>query len=675
MSALSAQYYSVPYVGIGRNPGGLNKDVEYPVNGGISAGWTTLLAGNKTSPVWSNRTKLPFTFKFNGTDYDSFYVSSSGVLTFSSSVGTAPAYANNALPDAAIPDNSVCVRGILTAGNNSSYANIVTKTFGANGSRQYYVTFSAYNELGLGSTGFIWFSVMLEEGTNSIYFIDQRKYPATATNLTLGLQFSSSSAMQVSGSPNFNMSSAAGSNEKDNSYYRFTPGTQPTVDVEGIENEMPDYLALTQLPFVVKGTFKNNCSAGVSNFNINYSINNGAAVSAAGTATIAQNKVVSVSSPTSWTPSVAGVYKVAAWLSDINGNTDEFGVNDTIIKYVNVVDDYVVRMPLHEVFTSSTCGPCYYGNKNTDETIFPQYPGQFTVIKYQMSWPGTGDPYCTTEGNTRRALYNVSAIPNMQVDGGWNGNANSYTTALFDEFKAKPSFIKIEATHVINFKKVTVDVKITPLADYNNANLKVFVAILEKSTVNNVKTNGETEFFHVLKKFLPDANGTALGAVTKNNVKTFSTMTWNVPGNYRLPADGQTSNIIKLTTENSIENLQNCEVVVFVQDLNTKEVYQSANSVGTVLSVDDVYSTDGAISVYPNPAVGTANLSFSLNSTVGVKVNIYNVMGQVVKTIDASQLVSGMNNLSFSTEEFSSGIYTVKIEGNGFTATEKFIVE
>ena len=116
-------------------------------------------------------------------------------------------------------------------------------------------------------------------------------------------------------------------------------------------------------------------------------------------------------------------------------------------------------MALHEVFTSSTCGPCVAGNRNTDENIFPKYdPSQYAVIKYQMSWPGTGDPYTTAEGNVRRSLYAVNSIPNMQVDGGWNGNASSYTTALFDQFTGKPAYIKIESTHTINFKKVTVDV-------------------------------------------------------------------------------------------------------------------------------------------------------------------------------------------------------------------------
>src|SRR5689334_22355519 len=98
LNTVSGQYYYVPYPNAGINPGNLNKDAEYPVGGGISAGWTTVLAGSQANPTWSARKKLPFKFNFNGTDYDSFWVATSGVVTFSKTVGTAPAYDNTMLP-------------------------------------------------------------------------------------------------------------------------------------------------------------------------------------------------------------------------------------------------------------------------------------------------------------------------------------------------------------------------------------------------------------------------------------------------------------------------------------------------------------------------------------------------------------------------------------------------
>lgn len=680
LSDVSAQYYSLSYPAAGKNPGGLNTDGEYPVGGGLPGGWTTVIAGSKSTPAWTNRIKLPFTFNFNGTDYDSCYISSSGVLTFSAVPGTAPAYANTNLPDASLPDNSVCIRGLKPDGGFAQYANVVTKTFGTAGKRQFYVMYIAYNESNIADAA-VWFSMVLEEGSNRIYFVDQRKFLSTnttaATKLTLGVQVNATTAYTVKGSPNVNLTSGDGGEVLDNSYWVMVPGTPPQYSISGYKITTPKYLAMVKAPFVINGDFKNIGSTTITSCDINYTVNNGPVETSPATVSISADGNAVVTSTSKWTPGSIGTYKVTVWLSNLNGNADDDGSDDSLTRTVQILDDFVTRIPLHEVFTSSTCGPCVIGNRNTDEKIFPKYPAQdFTVIKYQMSWPSTGDPYTTAEGNVRRALYNVTSIPNMQVDGGWNSNASNYSTVLYDQFKEKPAFFSIEASHIINFKKVTVDVKVTPVRDYNNANLKVFVAVLEKKTTKNVKTNGETEFHHVLKKMLPNANGTALGNVVKYNAVTFPTLTYNVPGDYRLPSDGQNANIINLSTENSIEELTDCEVVVFIQDVVTKEIFQSVNSSGTILSVDDINAGSNSISIYPNPSNGNNTyLSFQLNNAEGVNVRIYNALGQVVYEVPSTEVVSGMNSLQIPSANFASGIYTVKIEGNGFAAAQKFIVQ
>ena len=131
-----------------------------------------------------------------------------------------------------------------------------------------------------------------------------------------------------------------------------------------------------------------------------------------------------------------------------------------------------------------------------------------------------------------------------------------------------------------------------------------------------------------------------------------------------------------LLFENSIEELQDCEVVVFVQDLSTKEVYQAANSVGTVLSVDDKNVEASGISVFPNPSKGEmTQVAFNLSAANQVTVSVFNALGQLVETINTTDLEAGKHVLSFNTADYNSGIYTVKVQGNGFSAAEKFIVE
>jgi len=67
--------------------------------------------------------------------------------------------------------------------------------------------------------------------------------------------------------------------------------------------------------------------------------------------------------------------------------------------------------------------------------------------------------------------------------------------------------------------------------------------------------------------------------------------------------------------------------------------------------------------------------AFNLSAANQVTVSVFNALGQLVETINTTDLEAGKHVLSFNTADYSSGIYTVKVQGNGFSAAEKFIVE
>lgn len=129
-SIAQAQYWQLPNVNAGSNPGGINNDTEQPAQ----TGWTSLLATSAT-PTWSAATAIPFTFSFNGSPVTQFKASSTGVVTFDVATAlAAPTATNSALPNAAIPDKSVCIWGLQGTGANDA---IVTKTFGTAPNRQF----------------------------------------------------------------------------------------------------------------------------------------------------------------------------------------------------------------------------------------------------------------------------------------------------------------------------------------------------------------------------------------------------------------------------------------------------------------------------------------------------------------------------------------------------------
>jgi len=118
-ASVSAQYYYLPST-VNGNPGGLNSDGEYPVGGGLAATWTAISTAPAATPAWSSTQTLPFAFQFNGSAVTQFKVSTSGILTFDVAATTAPSYTKAALPDASIPDNSVCIWGLASVGTNSN---------------------------------------------------------------------------------------------------------------------------------------------------------------------------------------------------------------------------------------------------------------------------------------------------------------------------------------------------------------------------------------------------------------------------------------------------------------------------------------------------------------------------------------------------------------------------
>ena len=663
MSAAQAQYYQIPYSG--SNPGTLNNDDEYPVGGGLPGGWTTLLTGSAstvTTPVWSNNVTLPFSFSLNGALFTSYKVSTSGVLTFTTSASTVPTDANVALPSALIPDNSVMIWGLMA--NAGDF--IVTKTFGTAPNRQHWIQFNSYSQTTNTSAGFTYWSIVLEETTNKVYIVDQRSSGAAMT-LTAGIQVNSTTAYQVPASPNLGSQSTGDPTSVDNTYYAFTPGAQPAYDMSVTSITNANYLVLPNAPFNITGVIRNLGATPVTSFTLNYKINNGATVSAPITANIASLNTFAFSHPTTWTPAAAGTYTIEAWATNINGsNADMQTSNDSKSKQVSVLANATPRTVLHEVFTSSTCVYCKPGNANL-HTITAANPGKSIDIKYQQNYPGAGnDPYQTPEAINRHNWYGVTGIPNMQVDGGWDGNANNYSTSLLNNFQSKPALVRINVTHTVVGHTVSAQATIDPIGNnIASNNLVAHMVITESRTVKNKRTNGETEFFDVMKKMLPNENGTAIAPLTGTNPITLN-QTYTFPSPVQIIAP-------KNIFPDSVENLSNLDVVVFLQDKVTKEVFQAAKSVNLKSGVSENVLAN-TLNVYPNPTSNKVNITFSALKPENATLEIYNAVGAKVwgTSIKANEINGRMIEADLSNQ--ANGMYYLNLKYGDQVVTKKIVL-
>ncbi|NVO19863.1 MAG: T9SS type A sorting domain-containing protein [Bacteroidetes bacterium] len=250
-----------------------------------------------------------------------------------------------------------------------------------------------------------------------------------------------------------------------------------------------------------------------------------------------------------------GMHKLTVWLNSVNGAPDPDPGNDTLSKTVNKVCYSVPRRPIFEEFTSSTCLPCAFFNTSFVPWC-DSHEDNIAVIKYQMNWPGAGDPYYTAEGGVRRDYYGVTWVPWLECDGKYvNTNMGAVQNA-FGPDSSEVARMNIVATHTFNDHVITVNATVLPFSNFPGSRL--YVAVVEKTTYNNTGSNGENSFDHVMMKMIPDAVG------------TFVNLADRTPFTYTATVD---------LTETHIERWDDLLVELWVQNGFTKEIYQSAYSV------------------------------------------------------------------------------------------------
>lgn len=244
-----------------------------------------------------------------------------------------------------------------------------------------------------------------------------------------------------------------------------------------------------------------------------------------------------------------GTYNVAYSINLVNGQEDDVLDNNTAEKAVFAAIGTAERIPMIEHFSSSTCGPCV--SVNTAMLNFcNNNPGRFTYTKYQMNWPGNGDPYYTAEGGTRRDYYGVNAVPQCFLDGEDQGYAAVQQT-VFDQHAERTAFVDIRGSFVVEGNTINIKADVIPFID---ADARVFVSVNEKETHNNVGGNGETSFHHVFMKMLPDAQGTTVNLVTCE------------PQHFEFTQD---------MSGTHVEEMSDLEVSIWVQNYDSKEMFNS----------------------------------------------------------------------------------------------------
>jgi hypothetical protein len=441
--------------------------------------------------------------------------------------------------------------------------------------------------------------------------------------------------------------------------------TPSAIDMEGVAMTTSPSLILANGPFTISGDLKNMGTNTVTSMDVNYSIDGGTAVTESVSGlSLGTGDDYSFNHGTTWSPT-AGTYDIAIWATNINGSSDMNTANDMASGSVTVFANGDIKRPMLESFTSSTCGPCVAGNQNTSAVIAGYSDDQYSMLKYQMSWPGSGDPYYTLEGGDRRTYYNVNAVPDFILDGNvWQGNSSSLTGSQIDAVIANPAFVSLSSYHVMDGQKIDITVSINPLGDFAGP-LTLYSAIFEYMTYNNVGSNGETQFSKVMKKMVPGSMGFSVGSLTDGQtvVENFS---HTFQGSYTLPPDANSP--IDHTTQHSVEDFSNLGVVTWIQDDATKEILQSTVSVESFTNIKEKTTTN--LMLFPNPAENTATVAFEGLEGSDVKIDLYNLLGELVFT-GSHTSASNFDYYNIDVTTLNNGIYNLVLTVGESMTTKK----
>jgi PKD repeat protein len=242
-----------------------------------------------------------------------------------------------------------------------------------------------------------------------------------------------------------------------------------------------------------------------------------------------------------------------------------------------------------ERYTNAYCGPCASINTSWYTAVTHDLVNSNSIahIVYNVNWPapnGPKDPMYilnSADNAQRWAYYGVNAVPWIVVNGSTVSSDQSSMTSSVNAGNAQVSPFKIILTpQIFSNNVMNVHVKIfrdpADATTFQDTRLKVGLTQKTVAFASPPGSNGESVFYSITRKMLPDAKGTKL----------------SIPA----PGDSLEMDLLYIPTAPFLAsvNLDSIRVVAFIQDENNKEIYQSemtdmqkGTNINAAFQVDD----------------------------------------------------------------------------------------
>jgi len=328
-------------------------------------------------------------------------------------------------------------------------------------------------------------------------------------------------------------------------------------------------------------------------------------------------------------------YKVQAFYADYGLSTPSNEV-EVIIEGGTERD-----LVLVEIGTGTWCTYCPGAAMGADELVEEGHP--VAVIEYHG-----GDIYETSQSMGRINYYNLGGYPTAWFDGGNTVSGGSHDNSMYptyepivNERETEPSWFELDLDVQVAAKATdfSVTVTATNIYDYGiGTNMSIFLVLTESNIPDSWQGMSEVDF--ACREMYPNDDGTP----TVFELDVTETVEYSISVDYEL---------------------NNCELVAFVQDLDTKEVMQTQKvNLGQVVGVKE--EGESFTRIYPNPASGSVNIESASNIK---HISIFNLSGQKVYEVSLDQ-----NSINLNIDFLNQGMYMIDINTDNGRRIEKLSV-
>jgi hypothetical protein len=121
-------------------------------------------------------------------------------------------------------------------------------------------------------------------------------------------------------------------------------------------------------------------------------------------------------------------------------------------------------------------------------------------------------------------------------------------------------------------------------------------------------------------------------------------------------------------------NMTNARIRFELRNLRGNNTFIDDFSITASTGVLDNLKQEMAFNVYPNPTEGNAYAQFELKQTQNIEINICDVTGKKITTIQQGEMPAGMHSLTINRGEIKPGIYLINVTTQNGTFAHKLVV-